>query len=113
MHTCRRAVKGPNLILLSHIDVVGADPSEWTCPPFEAREIDGYIYGRGTVDTKQLTVMELAAFLNLKTLQKDQNRDVYLVVNLRRGERKRVWAEGAAAGRGYPERRKDHRAGTV
>ncbi|RHP36540.1 M20/M25/M40 family metallo-hydrolase [Lachnotalea sp. AF33-28] len=75
-----RAVKGPNLILLSHIDVVGADPSEWTCPPFEAREIDGYIYGRGTVDTKQLTVMELAAFLNLKTLQKDQNRDVYLVV---------------------------------
>ena len=53
----------PPLVLLSHIDVVGADESQWLYPPFEAREVEGYIYGRGAVDTKQLTVMELEAFL--------------------------------------------------
>ncbi len=57
---------GPPLVLLSHVDVVGAQAEQWRLPPFEAQEEDGYIYGRGTVDTKQLTVMELAAFLALK-----------------------------------------------
>ena len=36
------AVKPP-LVLLSHIDVVGADESQWKYPPFEAQEVDGYI----------------------------------------------------------------------
>lgn len=54
------------LILMSHTDVVAAQASQWKFPPFEAQEVDGYIYGRGTVDTKQLTAMELTAFLALK-----------------------------------------------
>ena len=72
------AVKPP-LVLLSHIDVVGADESQWDHPPFEAREVDGYIYGRGSVDTKQLTVMELEAFLSLAESGKPLCRDVYFL----------------------------------
>lgn len=69
----------PALVLLSHIDVVPADASQWRHPPFEAVEDNGYIYGRGTVDTKQLTVMQLAAFLSLCDAGA-LRRDVYLVV---------------------------------
>ena len=47
---------------MSHIDVVLVKESQWKHPPFAAVEEDGYLYGRGTVDTKRLTVMELAAF---------------------------------------------------
>ena len=73
------AAKKPPLVLLSHIDVVGAVESQWDHPPFEAREVDGYIYGRGAVDTKQLTVMELEAFLSLKESGAGLNRDVYFL----------------------------------
>ncbi len=69
----------PPLVLLSHVDVVGAQPEQWMFPPFEAREEDGYIYGRGTVDTKQLTVMELSAFLDLKASGMVRKRDVYFL----------------------------------
>lgn len=65
------------LILMSHTDVVAAQASQWKFPPFEAQEVDGYIYGRGTVDTKQLTAMELTAFLALKEKEIPLKRDVY------------------------------------
>lgn len=69
----------PPLVLLSHTDVVGARPEQWKFPPFAAVESDGYLYGRGTVDTKQLTVMELAAFLALQESGVRRRRDVYFL----------------------------------
>ena len=70
--------KHPPLVLLSHVDVVPAHSAEWRFPPFEAMQEDGFLYGRGAVDTKQLTVMELAAFLALDG-EKTLTRDVYFV----------------------------------
>src|SRR5687767_3603410 len=38
------------IILLSHMDVVTADPAAWRVDPFSAEIIDGAIYGRGALD---------------------------------------------------------------
>ena len=39
-------------VLMSHYDVVAADETKWTLPPFCGEEHVGYIWGRGAVDTK-------------------------------------------------------------
>ncbi|THF84561.1 M20/M25/M40 family metallo-hydrolase [Cohnella fermenti] len=77
--TGEEAGANPPVILLSHLDVVPADAAEWTHPPFEAREENGVIYGRGALDTKQLTAMQLAAFLLLKRRESELDRTVYFV----------------------------------
>jgi len=43
---------GPTLLLLSHTDVVLADPSEWSVPPFAGEVRGGEIWGRGALDMK-------------------------------------------------------------
>lgn len=67
------------LILLSHLDVVPADPSAWKQPPFGGVIQDGYIWGRGAVDTKQLTVMELMSLILLKRSGITPRQDIYLL----------------------------------
>ncbi len=56
---------GEPLLLLSHLDVVPAPPERWTHAPFAADLADGYVYGRGAVDMKNLVAMELAVVLRL------------------------------------------------
>jgi acetylornithine deacetylase/succinyl-diaminopimelate desuccinylase-like protein len=51
---------GAPLLLLSHHDVVPADPAGWTHPPFSAEIGDGYLWGRGAVDMKSMVAMEVA-----------------------------------------------------
>lgn len=50
---------GEPLLLLSHLDVVPAPPDRWTHDPFAAEVADGYVYGRGAVDMKDLVAMEV------------------------------------------------------
>jgi acetylornithine deacetylase/succinyl-diaminopimelate desuccinylase-like protein len=50
---------GEPLLLLSHLDVVPAPPDRWTHDPFAADIADGYVYGRGAVDMKNLVAMEI------------------------------------------------------
>ena len=69
------------LVLLSHIDVVPADETAWSQPPFGGVIDGGRLYGRGTLDTKQLTVMELLAFLDLAGRGAPE-RDVYFVATV-------------------------------
>ena len=43
----------PVFTFLGHTDVVPAgSEADWDTPPFQAREQDGYLYGRGTADMK-------------------------------------------------------------
>ncbi len=42
----------PPLLLLAHLDVVPARRTDWQHDPFVLREVDGWFYGRGTVDNK-------------------------------------------------------------
>ena len=50
---------GAPLLLLSHLDVVPAPLDRWTRDPFGAEIADGYVYGRGAVDMKNLVAMEI------------------------------------------------------
>lgn len=66
----------PALVLLHHIDVVPADEMHWKVHPLSAAIEDGYIYGRGAIDTKGLGIAQLEAFIALKESGKRLNRDV-------------------------------------
>ncbi len=69
----------PPLLLLSHLDVVPAEAEMWRYPPFSATIADGYIWGRGTVDTKNLTAIELMTLLLLHRRGIPLKRDVVMV----------------------------------
>jgi carboxypeptidase PM20D1 len=51
--------------LMAHQDVVSANPTEWTYPPFEGKIVDGIVWGRGTLDIKNqlIGIMEAAEHL--------------------------------------------------
>jgi acetylornithine deacetylase/succinyl-diaminopimelate desuccinylase-like protein len=68
----------PSLLLLSHLDVVPANPQEWTVDPFGGIIKDGYVYGRGALDTKCLTVIEIVAMELLKKNSIKLNGDLVL-----------------------------------
>jgi acetylornithine deacetylase/succinyl-diaminopimelate desuccinylase-like protein len=53
------------LLLNHHMDVVAADPSQWTHPPFSGAVVDGFVWGRGTLDTKNLGVVLILALESL------------------------------------------------
>ena len=61
------AGKAPPLLLYGHVDVVTTEGQKWTQPPFEAKIVDGFIWGRGALDMKSGVAMLLAAFLKAKT----------------------------------------------
>ncbi|MEM3880851.1 MAG: M20/M25/M40 family metallo-hydrolase, partial [Candidatus Bathyarchaeia archaeon] len=56
----------PSLLLLSHLDVVAADPKEWSVDPFGGVVKDGFVWGRGAVDMKSMTAMEVMVMKLLK-----------------------------------------------
>jgi acetylornithine deacetylase/succinyl-diaminopimelate desuccinylase-like protein len=67
------------LVLLSHLDVVSANPGQWSQPPFEATISEGYIWGRGALDMKGMTAMEVMAFVLCKRSGQIPNRPLTLV----------------------------------
>jgi acetylornithine deacetylase/succinyl-diaminopimelate desuccinylase-like protein len=50
----------PALLVHGHLDVVPADPSEWSVHPFSGAVQDGYVWGRGAVDMKDMVAMMIA-----------------------------------------------------
>jgi acetylornithine deacetylase/succinyl-diaminopimelate desuccinylase-like protein len=83
-----------SIILLSHMDVVPANPKEWQVPPFSGTVKNGEVWGRGALDDKGPGVVELMAMLAIKRRGVLLDRDVLFVATA--GEE-----VGGAAGAGW------------
>jgi len=75
------AVPDPSraLLLMGHLDVVGVDKAKWTVDPFGGIIKGNYLYGRGSIDDKGMTIASLAVLVNLKRSGARLNRDVIFV----------------------------------
>ena len=64
-------LKGANpergaLLVHGHLDVVPAEPAEWSVHPFSGAVQDGYVWGRGAVDMKDMLAMTIAVARQFK-----------------------------------------------
>ncbi|PWU21524.1 MAG: peptidase M20 [Bdellovibrio sp.] len=66
------------LLLLAHVDVVGTKDQNWSTPPHEVTEKDGFLYARGVADDLGMAVTNLEVFLRLKREKVALKRDVIL-----------------------------------
>jgi acetylornithine deacetylase/succinyl-diaminopimelate desuccinylase-like protein len=66
------------LLVHGHLDVVPADASEWSVDPFSGDEKDGYLWGRGAIDMKDMDAMMLAVVRDWKRTGYVPPRDIVL-----------------------------------
>jgi acetylornithine deacetylase/succinyl-diaminopimelate desuccinylase-like protein len=64
------------LLLMGHTDVVGVEREKWTVDPFAGVIKDGFLYGRGAIDDKGMTVACLQVLVLLKRSGMALDRDV-------------------------------------
>ena len=68
------------LLLLAHLDVVEAKPSDWSLDPFKLNEKDGYFYGRGTIDDKAQAAIWIANLIRYKREGWKPDRDLIVAL---------------------------------
>ena len=56
---------GPVMVYLGHVDTVLAAPDEWEHGPWDADVVDGYLWGRGSLDMKSQVAAEAVAAASL------------------------------------------------
>jgi acetylornithine deacetylase/succinyl-diaminopimelate desuccinylase-like protein len=66
------------LLLHGHLDVVPAEPSDWSVAPFAGEVRDGLVWGRGAVDMKNMDAMTLAVVRRMVREGRRPRRDVVL-----------------------------------
>jgi acetylornithine deacetylase/succinyl-diaminopimelate desuccinylase-like protein len=69
----------PGLLLHGHLDVVPAFADQWRVDPFAAEIVDGYLYGRGTVDMKDFDAILLSVVRARQRAGVIPNRPITLV----------------------------------
>jgi acetylornithine deacetylase/succinyl-diaminopimelate desuccinylase-like protein len=74
------APAAPPCLLYAHADVVPADPTHWSVPPFSGLIRDGFVWGRGALDNKSLGIIFLMALSLLKQFAPPLNRDIILLI---------------------------------
>lgn len=68
----------PALVLHGHLDVVPADPANWSVDPFAGVVKDGMLWGRGAVDMKNMDAMMLTAVAELLRAGERPRRELIL-----------------------------------
>jgi acetylornithine deacetylase/succinyl-diaminopimelate desuccinylase-like protein len=68
----------PALLVHGHLDVVPAEPADWTVHPFSGEIRDGVLWGRGAVDMKNAVAVMVAVASSLARSGRRPARDVVL-----------------------------------
>ncbi len=68
------------LLLLAHIDVVEADPADWTLAPFTFHEEGDYFIGRGVSDDKDEAAIHIANFIRMREEGFVPDRDIVVAL---------------------------------
>jgi acetylornithine deacetylase/succinyl-diaminopimelate desuccinylase-like protein len=68
----------PALVVHGHLDVVPADPANWTVDPFGGEVRDGSLWGRGAVDMKNMDAMMLTSLADVIERQGAPERDLVI-----------------------------------
>jgi acetylornithine deacetylase/succinyl-diaminopimelate desuccinylase-like protein len=71
---------GAPIIVMAHMDVVNALPSDWSRDPFTLEEDESYFYGRGVGDNKTGVVSLVANFIRMKDEDYVPDRDIIMVL---------------------------------
>lgn len=58
--------EAPPVVWQAHVDVVTTEGQTWQHPPFSGEVVDGYLWGRGTLDDKGAAAMMAVALLRAK-----------------------------------------------
>ncbi len=73
--------EGEEMAILTHLDVVPVGKeSDWIYPPFSGEEVDGKIYGRGTMDDKGPAIVCLYCMKALKDEGFIPNKKIKLIL---------------------------------
>ena len=68
----------PPLLIHGHLDVVPAEAAEWSVDPFAGEVRDGYVWGRGAIDMKDMDAMTLALVREYARTGRKPARDIVL-----------------------------------
>jgi acetylornithine deacetylase/succinyl-diaminopimelate desuccinylase-like protein len=68
----------PGLLIHGHLDVVPANAADWQRDPFGGEIADGFVWGRGAVDMKDMDAMVLAVMRQRMREGRRPKRDVVL-----------------------------------
>ncbi len=68
----------PALVVHGHLDVVPADPANWSVDPFGGVIKDGMLWGRGAVDMKNMDAMMITALQEIITSGRAPERDLIM-----------------------------------
>ncbi len=66
------------LLIHGHLDVVPADPGEWSVDPFAGEVKDDHVWGRGAIDMKDMDAMTLALVREWARTGRKPPRDIVL-----------------------------------
>lgn len=75
----KRSLRRP-IVMMAHLDVVEGLPEDWTVPPYELTESDGWYYGRGTTDNKAGAAILVATMIRLKREGYQPDRDLIVML---------------------------------
>ncbi|MCZ4123738.1 M20/M25/M40 family metallo-hydrolase [Streptomyces sp. H39-S7] len=66
------------LLVHGHLDVVPAEPADWSVHPFSGEIRDGVVWGRGAIDMKNMDAMVLATVRAMARTGRRPSRDLVL-----------------------------------